>query len=208
MEIHWKAIIDHRTYILATHGIVAYHGKLLKEKTFTVLWLFAKVLSMKFGSVTLFGGTSKQSTKVFPVKILFSTNLPKFSPAKVSRYTVCMSNIAWWLAYGNFRNDYVNDSKSSKICPPFLMLLWDKCGEGAFAGIFNLSQLYTPTNVFQDQEHSLQLPIFTRENTYARKWGGGRLLEGGKFWGHMVHIHSPHLLEMWHWLVLINFHWQ
>ena len=34
----------------------------------------------------LFGGTSEQSTKVFSAKILFSTNLRKFSPTKVSHY--------------------------------------------------------------------------------------------------------------------------
>ena len=55
-------------------------GKLLREKTFAnfkVLWLFAKVFSVRFGGVVSFGGTiggaSEQSAK-----ILFSTNLRKF----------------------------------------------------------------------------------------------------------------------------------
>ena len=39
-----------------------------------------------FGSTI--GGTSEQSAKVFSKKILFFTNLRKFSPAKVSCYAV------------------------------------------------------------------------------------------------------------------------
>ena len=63
--------------------------KLSREKTFAkfeVLWLFAKVFFAKFGGVVSFGGTSEQFVKVFSVKILFSTNSRKFSPAKVFRY--------------------------------------------------------------------------------------------------------------------------
>ena len=52
-----------------------------------VLWLFAKLFSAKFGDVAFFGDTSKQSVKVFSAKIVFSTNLRKFSPLKVSHYT-------------------------------------------------------------------------------------------------------------------------
>ena len=41
-----------------------------------------KVFLMKFGAVVSVGGTSKQSVKVFPTKIIFSTSLRKL------RYTV------------------------------------------------------------------------------------------------------------------------
>ena len=44
---------------------------------------------MKVGGVVSFeGNTCEQSTKVFSVKIFFSTHLRKFSPSKVSCYTV------------------------------------------------------------------------------------------------------------------------
>ena len=32
-----------------------YSGKLLREKTFAVLWLFVKVFSVRFGGVVSFG---------------------------------------------------------------------------------------------------------------------------------------------------------
>ena len=54
-----------------------YSGKLLREKTFAnfaVLWMFAKVFSVKYGSVAFFGAAQ-------------ASNLQKFSPSKVSRYT-------------------------------------------------------------------------------------------------------------------------
>ena len=42
----------------------------------------------KIRGVASFGGTRKQFVKIFSMKI-FSTNSQKFSPTKVSRYTVC-----------------------------------------------------------------------------------------------------------------------
>ena len=56
--------------------------------SFEVLWLCTEVFSAKFGSVVYFGGTSEQSVQVF------STNLRKFSPLKVSRYTVLVLILA------------------------------------------------------------------------------------------------------------------
>ena len=60
---------------------IPYHGKHSRETTFVnfkVLWLFAKVFSVKFGDVASTGSTidctSEQSAKVFFTKILFSTN--------------------------------------------------------------------------------------------------------------------------------------
>ena len=67
---------------LFLHGI-PYSGKLSREKTFTnfvVLWLCAKVI--------FWCSKSEQSAKVFSAKIVFFTNSRKFSPLKVSRYTV------------------------------------------------------------------------------------------------------------------------
>ena len=59
--------------------------------SFEVLWLCTEVFSAKFGSVVSFGGTSEQSVQVF------STNLRKFSPSKVSCYTVLASILAFFL---------------------------------------------------------------------------------------------------------------
>ena len=74
---HWS----HEPYIL-------YSGKLLREKTFvnfTVLWLFAKFFSAKFGDVVFFGAAQASNPqKVFSTKIIFFTNSRKFSPSKVS----------------------------------------------------------------------------------------------------------------------------
>jgi len=57
-----------------------------------VLWLFVKVFLAKFWGVgVLWHGKSEQSAKVFSAKIIFFTNLPKFSPSKVSHYTVKQS---------------------------------------------------------------------------------------------------------------------
>ena len=53
------------------------------------LWLFANVSSVKFGGCgVLWHGKSEQPAKVFPAKIVFFTNSRKFSPLKVSHYTV------------------------------------------------------------------------------------------------------------------------
>ena len=69
--------------------LVPYSRKLLREKTFAnfaVLWLSAKVFSAKFGGCgVLWHSKSEQFAKVFYAKIVFCTNLRKFSPSKVSR---------------------------------------------------------------------------------------------------------------------------
>ena len=41
-----------------------------------------------WGHGTLWHSKSEQSTKIFSAKIVLFTNLRKFSPSKVSRYTV------------------------------------------------------------------------------------------------------------------------
>lgn len=56
---------------------VTYSRKPSREKPFAkfeALWLFLKVFFATFGGMASFGGTSKQSVKVFSVKIIFSTN--------------------------------------------------------------------------------------------------------------------------------------
>ena len=45
------------------------------------------------GHEILWCGKSEQSAKVFSAKIVFFTNSQKFSPSKVSRYTVCCASI-------------------------------------------------------------------------------------------------------------------
>ena len=65
---------------------IPYSRKLSREKTFanfTVMWLFAKVFSAKFGGAVSFG-LAKASNR----ENLFFTNSWKFSPSKVSRDTV------------------------------------------------------------------------------------------------------------------------
>ena len=47
------------------------------------LWKFYK------WNLASFGTSSEQSAKVFSTKILFSTNLQKFFPMKVSQYGIC-----------------------------------------------------------------------------------------------------------------------
>ena len=57
----------HPVWLLCNILTLLYSGKLWREKTFvnfTVLWLFVKVLSAKFGGVVSFGSTSKQSVKL------------------------------------------------------------------------------------------------------------------------------------------------
>ena len=81
---------QHLTAIVA-HDIILYSGKLSREKTlvnFAVLWQNMKVFSVKFGAWHPLAWQSKQSTKVFSMKIVSFTNSRKFSPSKVSRYTV------------------------------------------------------------------------------------------------------------------------
>lgn len=56
--------------------------------------------------VALFGSISEQSAKVFCVKILFSTNLWKFSPTNVSCYTVVIITVV---------NMYLNISALSRV---------------------------------------------------------------------------------------------
>ena len=60
--------------------------KLSREKTlanFVVLRIFVKVFSVKFRGIVAIGSACEQSVKVFFVKIVFSTNLQKFSSSKV-----------------------------------------------------------------------------------------------------------------------------
>ena len=74
--------------------VVPYSGKLSRKKTlanFTVLWLFAKVfLCENWGHDVLWRSKSEQSAQVFYAKIIFFTNLHKFSPSKVFRYTAAL----------------------------------------------------------------------------------------------------------------------
>ena len=70
---------------------VLYSGKLSRERTFmnfAVLWLFVKVFSVKFGDEMFFGAAKLSNPQKFFIKNLFFTSFWKFSPSKVSRYTV------------------------------------------------------------------------------------------------------------------------
>ena len=66
---------------------ILYSGKLSREKTstnFTVLWLLAKLFSLKFGSMVSFSAAKASNPWVSSIKIVFFTNSQKFSPSKVS----------------------------------------------------------------------------------------------------------------------------
>ena len=70
---------------------VPYSGKLSRERTFmnsTVLWLFVKVFSAKFGNKMFFGAAKLSNPQKFSLQKFIFTSLWKFSPSKVSRYTV------------------------------------------------------------------------------------------------------------------------
>ena len=91
-------------------AVVLYSGKLSREKTFVnfaVLWLFAKKRKKFWGCGILWYSTSEQSTKVFSMKILCSTNSQKFSPFKnfqlygmsVERSGGCLAPLTSFLSY-------------------------------------------------------------------------------------------------------------
>ena len=70
---------------------IPYSGKLSREKTFvnfSVLWLFAKVFSVKFGPWHSLAQHKQAICGSFLRENRFFTNLQKFSPLKVSCYTV------------------------------------------------------------------------------------------------------------------------
>ena len=70
---------------------VPYSGKLLREKTFAnfaVLWLYAKVFSAKFGVWRPLALQKRAIRESFLHENCIFTNSRKFSPSKVSRYTV------------------------------------------------------------------------------------------------------------------------
>ena len=81
--------------------MLTYHiAETSREKTFTnfvVLWLYAMVFSAKFGAWCLWRSKSEQSVKVFSAKIVFFTNSRKFSPSKVSCYTVHVSHLVSYI---------------------------------------------------------------------------------------------------------------
>ena len=86
----------------STGTCVQYSGKLLTEKTFTnftVLWLFAKDFSAKFGGVASFGvAKASNLQKFFSVKICIFQRFTKvFSLKTLPPYgmsvTVCTSEV-------------------------------------------------------------------------------------------------------------------
>ena len=56
---------------------------------FAVLWLYAKVFSVKFWGVASFGTAKASNPRKFSLRKF--TNSQKFSPSKVSRYMVIIS---------------------------------------------------------------------------------------------------------------------
>ena len=85
-------IISAKSLIRWHATTLPYSGKLSREKTFAnfvVVWLFVKVFSAKFWGMVSFGAAKVSNPrKFFSMKIVFFTNSQKFSPLKVSYYTV------------------------------------------------------------------------------------------------------------------------
>ena len=76
---------------------VPYSGKLSREKTFanfTVLWLYTKVFSVKFGAWRPSAQQKRAIRESFLHENRIFTNSRKFSPSKVSRYMV--EEERWW----------------------------------------------------------------------------------------------------------------
>ena len=67
---------------------ILYSGKHLREKTFVNFVVLWKFLCKIWERGVLWRSKSEQSAKVVFAKIVFFTNSRKFSPSKVSRYTV------------------------------------------------------------------------------------------------------------------------
>ena len=68
-----------------TISSIPYSGTLSREKTFAnfaVLWLFAKVFSVKFGAWRPFAGQKRAICEVFSAKIVFSPIRESFLPRK------------------------------------------------------------------------------------------------------------------------------
>ena len=72
--------------------LISFSRKLSGEKAFAnfaVMWLYVKVLSAKSGGVASFGTAKASNPQKFSrQKMVFFNNSWKFSPLKVSRYTV------------------------------------------------------------------------------------------------------------------------
>ena len=71
--------------------VVPYSGKLSREKTFVnfvVLWLYVNVFSTKFGAWCPLARQKRAMRKSFICENRIFTNSLKFSPLKVSHYTV------------------------------------------------------------------------------------------------------------------------
>ena len=103
--ILWVSCISYDTRELShvrsieQHCKLPYSRKRSRKKTFAnfaVLWRFVKSFLREIcGRGILWRGRSEQSTKVFAAKVVFFTNLRKFSPLKVFCYTVS-ELLAWY----------------------------------------------------------------------------------------------------------------
>ena len=65
---------------------ILYSGKLSRKKifeNFTILWLFAKVFSAKFGGVVSFGAAQRAIRESFSAKIISSPIRKSFLPRKL-----------------------------------------------------------------------------------------------------------------------------
>ena len=86
-----------------SYGIIPYSGKLSREKTFVnfvVLWLYAKVFSVKFEAWHPLALQKRAIRESILRENRIFTNSQKFSPSKVSRYMIVPHLLERWL-YNN-----------------------------------------------------------------------------------------------------------
>ena len=83
---HYKLSLQECIPFCVYVGRIPYSGKLSREKTFAnfvVLWLFATVFSVKFGSVASFGAAKASNLRKFSQqKLYFSLIRESFLPRK------------------------------------------------------------------------------------------------------------------------------
>ena len=89
-----SSVYTRRKAYLVLHGIplfmhIPYSRKLSRGENFHEFRGFVAIRESKIGGSGILGyGKSEQSANVFSAKIVLYTNLQKFSPSKVFRYTV------------------------------------------------------------------------------------------------------------------------
>ena len=78
----------HLCHLSSSPPQLQYSGKLSREKTFAVLWLFTKVFLVKFRGIVSFGAAKASNLQEFSPRKSYFSPIRESSPSKVSRYMV------------------------------------------------------------------------------------------------------------------------